>query len=327
MGRAARDLISKEATMFDSRSIPSKLALIALTFAVLSANAQPRLLAAAWHDEQLLEIDPATGVSSVIGPFSHRFVGKPAWDSTSGVLYAVSGDSTFHNLVTINPQTGATTIVGPLGVYFMQGLAYDPNSDTLYGVASGSVSRGLYRVDRQTGAATRLVSITGFNGAVNIAFDPVSNTMYLAEISGQNLRTLNVVTGATTVIGPFEAPAMPFAQVGAGLAFDPAFGLLATDNTGIPGNDNPLYSIDTATGRATLVGYTGSGGIAGLAFIPSCPADLDNDGAIGLQDLATLLAHFGQTGDVSPEDGDLDGDGDVDLQDLAGLLAQFGSDC
>lgn len=57
-----------------------------------------------------------------------------------------------------------------------------------------------------------------------------------------------------------------------------------------------------------------------------CNEDLDGDGTIGLQDLAVLLAHFGQSG-ATPADGDIDNDDDVDLQDLGFLLASFGSNC
>lgn len=67
-----------------------------------------------------------------------------------------------------------------------------------------------------------------------------------------------------------------------------------------------------------------------LAILPiavNCPSDLDGDGTIGLQDLAILLAHFGQIGDALPAEGDLDADGNVDLQDLASLLSQFGGTC
>src|SRR5262245_19578749 len=69
--------------------------------------------------------------------------------------------------------------------------------------------------------------------------------------------------------------------------------------------------------------------VFGLVEIPGenpCPADLDGDGSVNLQDLATLLAHFGASG-TTPEDGDLDDDDDVDLQDLATLLAAFGTTC
>lgn len=52
--------------------------------------------------------------------------------------------------------------------------------------------------------------------------------------------------------------------------------------------------------------------------------DLDGNGVVDLQDLATLLAHYGMTSGATYEQGDLDGDGDVDLADLATLLAHYG---
>ena len=55
-----------------------------------------------------------------------------------------------------------------------------------------------------------------------------------------------------------------------------------------------------------------------------CFGDVDNDGEIGLSDLATLLAHYGETEGMTYADGDLDGDGDVDLADLATMLAVYG---
>lgn len=59
---------------------------------------------------------------------------------------------------------------------------------------------------------------------------------------------------------------------------------------------------------------------------PPCPADLNGDGVVTLDDLSTLLVHFGLSG-VGPEDGDLDGDTDVDLEDLSLMLVVFGLDC
>lgn len=57
-----------------------------------------------------------------------------------------------------------------------------------------------------------------------------------------------------------------------------------------------------------------------------CPGDLNEDGAVGLTDLAILLSHYGDGG-ASHDDGDLDQDGDVDLTDLALLLSSFGLPC
>lgn len=57
-----------------------------------------------------------------------------------------------------------------------------------------------------------------------------------------------------------------------------------------------------------------------------CPADLDENGHVGLRDLATLLSHFG-SGGASHADGDINGDSLVDLSDLAALLRDYGTPC
>lgn len=58
-----------------------------------------------------------------------------------------------------------------------------------------------------------------------------------------------------------------------------------------------------------------------------CVGDTDGNRIVNLQDLATLLAHFGTTSGAMIADGDTNGDGGVDLQDLANLLAHFGIEC
>ncbi len=55
---------------------------------------------------------------------------------------------------------------------------------------------------------------------------------------------------------------------------------------------------------------------------PACASDLDNDGSVGLGDLAIVLAAF----NASPA-GDINGDGVTDLSDLAEVLADFGEGC
>ncbi len=58
-----------------------------------------------------------------------------------------------------------------------------------------------------------------------------------------------------------------------------------------------------------------------------CLGDLDNDGVIGLMDLAMLLDNYHTPVGAIYEDGDLDCDGDVDLADLAELLGLYGMTC
>lgn len=57
-----------------------------------------------------------------------------------------------------------------------------------------------------------------------------------------------------------------------------------------------------------------------------CP-DVDQDGLVGLSDLAILLAHFGSVEGNSFATGDLNGDTSVNLTDLAIQLANFGTSC
>lgn len=51
-----------------------------------------------------------------------------------------------------------------------------------------------------------------------------------------------------------------------------------------------------------------------------CVGDLECDTDTDLQDVSVLLARFGASSDVTPNDGDLDRDGDVDLTDAHDLL-------
>ena len=67
-------------------------------------------------------------------------------------------------------------------------------------------------------------------------------------------------------------------------------------------------------------------GMVGSVTVVTCPGDLDGDDAVGLSDLAILLAHYGSP-DAGYFDGDLDSDTDVDLSDLAILLSVYGSTC
>ena len=63
-----------------------------------------------------------------------------------------------------------------------------------------------------------------------------------------------------------------------------------------------------------------------LTVVPSCSADINNDGFVNTQDLTLLLAQFGQN--VVPGSGaDINADGTVNTTDLTLLLAQFGQAC
>lgn len=80
--------------------------------------------------------------------------------------------------------------------------------------------------------------------------------------------------------------------------------------------------------QASINGMVCHDTVLSIVALPvACLADLDQDGAVDLDDLAQILAHFGTTAGAATADGDIDGDHDVDLSDLAEFLSQFGQPC
>lgn len=73
-------------------------------------------------------------------------------------------------------------------------------------------------------------------------------------------------------------------------------------------------------------GYLGTFTFARIS--EPCPADLDSDGAVDIDDLSIMLANFGEnTGSAKLTEGDLNADRAVDIVDLSLLLSQFGGTC
>ena len=65
-------------------------------------------------------------------------------------------------------------------------------------------------------------------------------------------------------------------------------------------------------------------GLEALLLTPYLRGDLDGDRIVTTPDLAILLAHFGEAGEMNYADGDVDCNRGVDISDLAILLANFG---
>jgi hypothetical protein len=75
--------------------------------------------------------------------------------------------------------------------------------------------------------------------------------MYLAELNSDALYTIDRLTGATTLVGPTGITG----SLGTSLAYDPVFGMYATNNAGTSG----LYSLNLTTGAGTLIAaFTGN---------------------------------------------------------------------
>ncbi len=246
--------------------------------AASAAIAQPRLFAI--DGTSLVELNPNTGATinstALTGGISGSS-GALAYDAGTDTLYMAS--TTNDNLWRINYNTGVGTLVGDFNVgsaVVMHGMEWA--NGRLYGHSSSASGGGnFYEINPLTGQATALGTTVPSGSFGSMGWDSVNSTMYFMDVAsaGRNLYTMSLTDGALTLVGPNNSGN----QAGAGMAFDPLFGMLAINNSGT----DTLYSINLATGNATLIGVTGTGNALSLAFVPT-------PGAASLLSLAGIAA-------------------------------------
>ncbi len=149
-------------------------------------------------------------------------------------------------------------------------------SDLYASTASGGAAGELYIIDSATGGVVQDVGPLNDTNSLNygmtgLAFDPVSGVLYGSTSSGSSdpathslLVTIDPASGLVTVKGPYNLAGDAAGSSMADIAFDPTTDVLY--GIGTVGGAQ-LYSIDTATGQATLVGnsgfaFTNGGGVA-----------------------------------------------------------------
>jgi hypothetical protein len=127
----------------------------------------------------------------------------------------------------------------------------------------------LVTINQTTGAGTLVGNPAGPNALRGIAFSSPTQ-LFGVELSGGRgtLVQINPDTGALiSTIGPITSGGV---QINMGsLSFQPGTGVLygIRENDGV-GLGGLLYTINTTTGVATLVGNTGAGAGGGIAFAP-----------------------------------------------------------
>ena len=213
------------------------------------------------------DVDPtpvaAAGTDTMDVTYAAAFAGGRVY----GYLY-VSGSSDTRFYI-LDPETFSVTYMttdasGVSGVFAM---AYDYTSDIMYGLCGSGNARGLCTIDLATGVPTQVATITGMaNTPMTLAIDDDGNAYTLdLNSSGSTLYSLDLATGAATVIG----------STGVGLNYvqsttcDLDTGLIYWAQI-VTTNNWGLYCIDPSTGAATLVGTIGNSclEITGL-FIPN----------------------------------------------------------
>lgn len=115
----------------------------------------------------------------------------------------------------------------------------------------------LYEIDLGTGVATAIGS-AGLSNIEGMSFNPVNGLLYGIDDATGELVTINIATGATTVVATTGVPT----NEDPGLAFDAGGNLyVSTDFSNI------LYRVDITTGATTTIGSLGVD-IEALSFNP-----------------------------------------------------------
>jgi VCBS repeat-containing protein len=193
---------------------------------------------------QLVTVDPATGLATPVGGF-----GVPQTFSVAaapdGTLWTVVNpfNASLARLARVNPANGLATPVGSPTWTGSPIIALEADAaNNLYGA---SFNGGLYRLDATTGAAT-LIGPLGFFNAQDLAFDPAGRPWALD--GGSNLFRVDPATGASA----FVAHVTGLSGQAIGLMIHPGTGTLYVTTAG-----SILYTVDPATGQATPVGPFG----------------------------------------------------------------------
>lgn len=167
------------------------------------------------------------------------------------------------NLYSVDTATGVPTLVGATGVptagtVFLSGLTYDKTTSTLYaGYLSGSYPAfafSLYTINQTTGAATLVATSSTTGTFFELACSPAGQLYVIEHLSSAygKLWAVNKTTAALTLVGTNLGAIVSsnFQDID----FSPAGVLYFTASMGSDGVMDGLYTINTTTGLATLVG-------------------------------------------------------------------------
>lgn len=235
---------------------------------------------------------------------------------TAGFAAIVLGGSIVQAQIGQLDQSGPMIEVGPNAAQF--------NVDADFLIWQQQIRVGVVGV--LEGVRVRLLGEAGASVAVRIR---------LGNAWAEGPALLNTV--AIKAVSGFESIFVDMSAAGIALNVDDTF-VLETQgtDTGIaligsmvdPPDGDPLYPEPLFLGSGEYrLGWRHGFETYMLTESAPCPGDVDGNGVVNVQDLASLLAHFGVNEGAEFEDGDLDGDGDVDLQDLVMLLSHFGETC
>lgn len=237
-----------------------------------------RFLAADGRGANILEVDPETGEGKIIATGVGDGLGynSLAQNPITGQVYATQTLST-GSLFQFDPQTLTETLIGSVGSS-IRATAWSPDGQLLYAIVDTSFGT----IDPATAVFTEIGN-PGLGNIGGIAFSPVDGTLYAVTNRENGLYTLNLETGASTLVGD---PGDRYNS----LEFLPNGTLLAgTARTANNFEGGSLVQIDPATAEATLIGRPVQGFSANLTALELLPPTTDFY-ALNAQDRSWITA-------------------------------------
>lgn len=144
----------------------------------------------------------------------------------------------------------------PSNVYLWSGLKWDATTGTLFAIAIDvDLGSHLYVINPDTGYVTWVGDLPTGLVIIDIAIDPDGH-MYGLDIASDALIAIDKTTGDARSIGSIGFNA----EYSQGMDFDDATGILylaGFDGDSLTAN---MYTVDTTTGAATIIGPSGNGG-------------------------------------------------------------------
>jgi len=203
--------------------------------------------------------------------FDHPIIGLAASesirgiDSWNGIVYALGSAGNLYNL---NYNTGQATLIGSgLGVV-LNGASYGVENDPGGFHIVSELGQNL-TANRTTGAATVGPAVNPSGTFLSaLAYSSSANKMFGIDSSANTFGTFNPVTGTFSTTGPLGF------DVARNNGFDIAPSGVAYLASGATSSDVQanLYTVNLATGMASLVGLIGQVGdntlLRGLTIVP-----------------------------------------------------------
>jgi hypothetical protein len=197
-----------------------------------------------------VEHTPAILGKAPVNMSNHTDGTKPGNGSKGSIAFGVDATAASFVDFDVDNLSGMTIVAPAPTSNFWHGAAFPVNEPNYAYFTDGGPN--LYEVDRATGAITNLGSMGSVVGTIlDMTVDPTTGTFYLTETNGSltadDIYTVDPSVPSRTLVGPTGTTAGLI-----GLACDGTGAMWGYDLV----NDQ-FYSIDKATGTATVVGSLG----------------------------------------------------------------------